>query len=194
MLRNLVGIPLREKLWHHFQVCLSLSCARQVLFLRKSTKFHDIQTECQIKRIIIQFLLYFFKSLPHYLRRNLLAPWSLSPWSLATQVLASWLLALWSFSPQRSLPDRSLLPITHSLIACLIPPTWYLVFWCSTCSLISWSIPPTLFWSNLLPDCLLPSAHPVPGILPPRTSPHPGPSLHNFFKQHLSWILCGTYT
>ena len=60
-------------------ICFHLSCFHLVCFLRKSTEFHDVQTECQI--IIIHFLLIishkppacakccpppYFLSLPHH--------------------------------------------------------------------------------------------------------------------------------
>ena len=54
-----------------------------------STEFHDMRTECQIKSIIIHFLLYyFFQSLPNHLRPNLLACQSLAPQYVAPRLLA----------------------------------------------------------------------------------------------------------
>ena len=39
----------------HNHRCFSTSCVRVVYFLRKSTEFYDMRTECQ--RILIHFLL-----------------------------------------------------------------------------------------------------------------------------------------
>ena len=79
------GNTAKGKIRQHFQGCLRPSCVRRVYFLRKSTEFHDVRTECQRKSIIIHFLLYsLFRSLPDHLRPNLLAHRSLfAPRSLA---------------------------------------------------------------------------------------------------------------
>ena len=120
-------MALRE-IQQHFQVCLCPSCVRSVCFLRKSTEFHDMRTECQRKIILIYFLLYsLFRSLLNHSCPNFLARRSLSTPSLASRSLA----------PQRSLPNCSLPPIDR-----LLPPTWSLVFYFPTCSLIDRSHQP----------------------------------------------------
>ena len=127
----------KGKIGQHFQVCLRPSCVRWVCFLGNYTEFHEIRTEYQRKIILIHFLLYYlFWLLPNYMCTNLLAHWSLPPRSL---------------SPKWSLPDFLLPPISL-----LLPPTQYQVLFYPTCSLISWSLLPTLFLSNFLPDHLLP--------------------------------------
>ena len=86
----------KGKIQKHFQECLYLSLVCLVYCIGKSTEFHDMQTECQRKIILINFLLYsLFQPLPIHLRPIVFAHQSLTPQSLSTQSLA----------PQRSLPD-----------------------------------------------------------------------------------------
>ena len=121
----------KGKIRQHFQGCLRPSCVRQLCLLHKSTYFYDMRTDFQRKCLLIHFLLYyFFQSLPDHLRPNFLARRSLAP-----QSLSPWLLA-----PQRSLLDHSFPLITLSPIACFLPPTGYLFFWCPNWSLIAWSL------------------------------------------------------
>ena len=61
--------------------------------------------------------------------------------------------------------QRSLPPIACSPIACLLPPTWYLVFFRLTSNLINRLLPPKLFWSSFVSYDSLPSTHLVPGLL-----------------------------
>ena len=94
-------------------------------------------TDCQRIIIFIHLLLYYsFQSLPDHLHPNLLAHQLLAP-----QYLAPWFLA-----PQRSLPNLSLPLITSYSINHLISPTRYLVFCCTTCSMIAWFL--FLWFSN----------------------------------------------
>ena len=126
-----MDMPLREKIRPHFQACIFPSCVRRVCVIHKSTDFHNMRIECQRKTVLINFLLhYLFQPLPDPLRPNFVAHQSLAPKSLAT----------WYLSPQQSLPDRSFPVINRSPIACLLPPTRYLVFCFPNLYLIAWSL------------------------------------------------------
>ena len=126
-----------------------------MFFKRKSTEFHDMQMECQRKIILIHLLLcYLFWSPTYSSHPNLLAHKSLTLPSLAPLSLAPKISLR-----DLSLPHSSLAP-THLFPGLILSNLFhdYCIF------------PPTLFCSKLLPDCSLPSAHPVPGLLLPNIS------------------------
>ena len=130
----------KGEMWKYFHGFLCPSCIYQVYFLRKSTDFHGMRTECQSKLLsfIYYCIIYFNHSsitcnqivllaayylpntlLPDRLLRNYHSPIALSPW-----LFLPWLI----FLPDYLLPNLVIFP-TH-LVHILL-----------------------LF--NLLPDCLI---------------------------------------
>ena len=115
----------KEKIQQHFQGCIRPSFVRQVCFVRKSTEFHDMRTECQRKIILIYFLLYsFFNHSPITCAKN----FSLSNHMLPNHLLPNHFLynaqSLITFSPDHSPPDRSIAlthPIPSFLLSNLVP-------------------------------------------------------------------------
>ena len=110
-----------------------------------------------VKEKLFSFISYCicFQSLPNHLHPNFLANKSLAPQSFAT-----WFLNPEQYFSDISLPLTTLSPITRSKT-----PTRYLFLLWPISSLIAWSLPPNLFWSNLIPDFLLPTTRPVPDLL-----------------------------